>query len=206
MRHDSWFPRPSLLIAAVVLAVAGGGCAGRPPPPVPAMAALSATGDYGYSETALAPDLYVVTFVSPSLSAHGDPDQEYGLGGEKQRARDLALWRAAQLAQEKKYPAFEVQHESRDVDVTVRHDPIYPAYPPPFFFGRCRWDCDWPFGFWPYDYGYPTYRTRAAGRIAVNLTVKLLAKATADSLDTAATIERLRKAYGSATFALTAAD
>jgi hypothetical protein len=116
----------------------------------------------------------------------------------------MALWRAAQLAQEKKFPAFQVQHESRDVDVTVRRDPIY--YPPPIFFDpRCRWDCDWPFGFWPaYPYDY-SYRTSAAGRVTVNLTVKMLPNATAESLDTAATIERLRKAYASATFALTAA-
>ena len=45
----------------------------------------------------------------------------------------------------------------------------------------------------------------AAGHVVVNLTVKMLAEATADSLDTAATVERLRKAYGAATFSMTAA-
>ena len=207
MRQSGSFMRRWAVIGSVVvLATLTSACAGSRKPPVAAMVPQSANGVFGYSDRMLGPDLYEVTYVSPQLRATQDADTAHGLAGEKQRVYDLALWRAAQLAQEKKYPAFQVQHESRDVDVTVRHDPVYPAYPPPLFFGGCRWDCDWPFGFWPYDYGYPTYRTRAAGRIIVNLTVKLLAKATADSLDTAATIERLRKAYASATFALTAAD
>jgi hypothetical protein len=86
----------------------------------------------------------------------------------------------------------------------VRHDPVYYP-PPPIFFGPCRWDCGWPYGYWPYPYDY-SYRTRAAGTITVNLTVKMLATATADSLDTAATIDRLRKAYASATFSMTQAN
>jgi hypothetical protein len=93
------------------------------------------------------------------------------------------------------------------VDVTVRHDPVYP-YPQPFLWGwghRC-WDCDWPFGYWPYyGYGYPAYRTSAAGRVVVNLTVRMLAEATTDSLDTAATVERLSKSYGAASFSMTRA-
>jgi hypothetical protein len=152
----------------------------------------------------VAPDLYEVAYVSPRLRATQYADDAHGLAGEKQRVYDLALWRAAQLAQEKKFPAFQVQHESRDVDVTVRHDPVYYP-PPPIFFGACRWDCDWPYGYWPYPYDYG-YRTRAAGYITVTLTVKMLGKATADSLDTAATIERLRTAYGSAAYSMTQAN
>ena len=202
----SFTRRWAVIASVIVLGTLTSACADNRKPPVAAMVPQSANGVFGYSDRMLGPDLYEVTYVSPQLRATQDAETAHGLAGEKQRVYDLALWRAAQLAQEKKFPAFQVQHESRDVDVTVRHDPVYPAYTPPLFFGRCRWDCDWSFGFWPYDYGYPTYRTRAAGRITVNLTVKLLAHATADSLDTAATIERLRKAYGSATFALTAAD
>jgi len=207
MRNFRSFTRRWLAIAGVVvLGTLTGACMENRKPPVAAMVPQSTNGVFGYSDRMVAPGIYEVTYVSPRLRATQDADDAHGLAGEKQRVYDLALWRAAELAQEKGFPAFQVQHESRDVDVTVRRDPVYPAYPPPLFFGRCRWDCDWPFGFWPYDYGYPTYRTRAAGRITVNLTVKLLAKATGDSLDTAATIERLRKAYASATFALTATD
>jgi hypothetical protein len=196
-------PRRLLLVGLALMTAAISGCTTRQPP-VAAMVAQSATGDYGYSEQMLAPDLYKVTFVSPRLRATQDLGDAHGLAAEKQRVYELALWRASQLAKEKGYPAFLVQQESRDVDVTVQRDPVYPAYPGPYFFGGyCRWRCGWPYGYgyWPYDYGY-YYRTRAAGRISVDLTVKMLPARTPDSFDTAATEERLRKTHGSATFAL----
>lgn len=206
MRLNPPIARRSLLGACLLLAA---GCADPPPPTVPAMAALSANGDYGYSETALAPDLYTVAYVSPSLSAHGDPGQEYGLGGEKQRARDLALWRAAQLALAKGYPAFQVQSESADLDITVVDPPPGPPYvsaplrtmsgPP------CRWDCSRPLGYWGDPYFNPVYddwyrRAHSSGRAAASLTVKLLPAPAAGAQDAAATAERLRKAYASAAF------
>jgi hypothetical protein len=201
MKDDSSLRRWFALAGVVILTTLTVACAENRKPPVAAMVPQSTNGVFGYSDQMVAPDLYEVAYVSPPLRATQAADDAHGLAGEKQRVYDLALWRAAQLAQEKGFPAFQVQHESRDVDVTVHHDPVY--YPPPLFFGPCRWDCD--LGYWPYPYDY-SYRIRAAGRIAVNLTVKMLAKAAEDSLDTAATIERLRKAYASATFALTAAD
>src|SRR5262245_36153972 len=182
----------------------GGGLHGASPAGGRSHGAAEHERRLGYTDKMVAPDLYEISYVSPRLHATQDADDAHGLAGEKQRVYDLALWRAAQIAQEKGFPAFAVQHESRDVDVTVRHDPVY--YPPPLFFGTCRWDCGWP-GYWPYyPYDYYGYRTRAAGRITVNLTVKMLAEATPESLDTAATIEHLRTAYASATFAMTQAD
>ncbi len=177
------------------------GCTTRQPPAA-AMVAQSATGEYGYSEQMLSADLYKVGYVSPRLRATQDSDDAHGLAGDKQRVYELALWRAAQLAKEKGYPAFAVQQESRDVDVTVRHDPAYA--PVPFLFGRhCHWRCGWPYGYgyWPYDYGYGYYRTRAAGRISVELTVKMLSARKPDAFDTAATEEWLRQKHASATFA-----
>ena len=192
---------------ALVLAA---GCSSEPQPRlVPAMAALSATGDYGYSETALAPDLYEVTFVTPSLSAHGDPEQDYGLIGERRRVYDLALWRAAQLAVDGGYPAFRIESESRDVDVTV----VEPPGPPPFVSAPlrtisgppCRWDCGRPIGYWGDPYFNPIYdqwyrRAHSSGRAAATLTAKLLPAPAAGAHDAAATAERLRRAYASATF------
>ena len=148
------------------------------------MAALSATGDYGYSETALAPDLYAVTFVSPSLSAHGDPAQDYGLDGEKQRVAALARWRAAELALAQGYPAFQVESETRDADVHVEDPPA----PPPYVSAPlrttmsgtpCRWDCDRPIGYWGDPYFNPVYdewyrRGHSSGRVTAKLTVRML--------------------------------
>lgn len=209
MHNDSRASRPLLLIAGVMLAAAVGGCTTPPPPPVPAMTALSANGDYGYSETALAPDVYAVTFVSPSLSAHGAPDKDYGLDGEKQRVAALALWRAAQLALEQGYPAFRVESESRDADVTV----VDPPAPPPFVLAPlrttsgppCRWDCDRPIGYWGDPYFNPVYdewyrRGHSSGRVTAKLTVKMLPGVVAGAEDAARTAERLRAAYAAATF------
>jgi hypothetical protein len=203
--------RQCLAVGAVLL-VTLSSCETPPPPAVAAMVARSSNGDFGYSEKSLAADLYVVTYVSPRLHATREPDDDHALGAEKQRVYDLALWRAAQLALEKGYPDFKVQQESRDVDVTVPAPAAYPAYPPvPLFVGhRCRWDCDWPFGFWPYPYYDPYYadqysRAHTTGRITVNLTVKMLPKPADDSLDATETEARLRKAYASASFSATRA-
>jgi hypothetical protein len=195
-----------LLPLLALLAVALGGCATRQPP-VAAMVAQSITGDYGYSEKVLAPDRYQVTFVSPQLRATRDPNQNHGLESERQRVYDLALWRAAQLAVEKGYPAFKVEQESRDVDVAV--NTYYPA-PVPIFgpFRTWYWPYGYGYGYWPGYYDDPYYygyRSRAAGRVTVNLTVAMLQQPAEGSLDAAATVERLRKAYASATFQYTQA-
>ena len=198
------------LIAGVILAVALAACASKAPPPlVPAMVPISANGDYGYSESALAPDVYAVTFVSPSLSAHGDPEQDYGLDGEKKRVAALARWRAAQLALEQGYPAFQVQSETSDADVTV----VDPPGPPPYVLAPmrtmsgppCRWDCDRPIGYWGDPYFNPVYdnwyrRGHSSGRVTAKLTVKMLPGVVAGAEDAAQTAERLRAAYAAATF------
>jgi hypothetical protein len=200
----------SCLIAGVILATAVAACAGdRPPPTVPAMVPLSANGDYGYAESALAPDLYAVTFVSPSLSAHGDPHRDYGLDGEKKRVAALARWRAAQLAQEKGYSAFRVETETSDADITV----VNPPDPPPYVLAPlrttsgppCRWDCDRPIGYWGDPYFNPAYdrwyrRAHSSGRVTATLTVTFLPSRTVGAQDAAATAARLQGIYKSSTF------
>lgn len=197
----------SFLVVILVSALGGltAGCASKPQPRVAAMVPLGTNGDYGYSEKMIGQDLYTVRFSSPSLHATEDAASSHGLDGEKQRAYDMALWRAAQLAQQAGKPAFEVQQESRDVDVTVRRDRVYPTYvPAPYFYGRhCRWPCYWP-GYYPYDYGYyDRYRTKVTGRIIVDLKVKLLPNMTDGAFDAAATAARLSKSYGGASYPLT---
>lgn len=197
------------LHACLILALACAGCANQPPPTVPAMVALNTTGDYGFSETAVAPDQYKVTFVSPSLSAHGDPDQDYGLAGERQRVYDLALWRAAQIALEKGYPAFQIQNETRDVDLQIAQPPAPPPYLPAglrtISGPPCRWNCERPIGYWGDPYFSPVYddwyrRAHSSGRVATTLTVKMLEQLAAGAQDAAATTDRLRGMYASSTF------
>ena len=75
-----------------------------------------------------------------------------------------------------------------------------PYYGPWGGWGYRRWPYG-PYGYWPYDYGYgwPGYYTytTASGRITVKLTVELLANAEPGAMDTAATLDRLRKAHSS---------
>jgi hypothetical protein len=169
-----------------------------------AMVPQAAGGEYGYSDRPLGATRYEVTYVSPRLHASTDSDNTHGLESEKQRVYELALWRAAQLADEKGYPAFRVTQESRDVDVTVNRQR---TVPPPFFgpYGYWpyrRWPYYGPYGYWPYaydyDYDWPAYtRTTASGRVTVKLTVELLASAQEGGLDTTTTLDHLRKTHGS---------
>jgi hypothetical protein len=204
--------RPAALVCGIVplAAAALGGCAAEAPPPtVPVIAALSATGDYGYSEEALASDRYTVTYVTPSLSAHGEPDQDYGLAPERQLASDLALLRAAELALEKGYPAFRVESESRDLELDI----VDPPGPPPFVSAAmrtlsgppCRWNCDNPIGYWDDPYFNPAYdnwyrRAHSSGRAAATMTVTLLPHPAPGAEDAAATAKRLRQAYVQSVF------
>jgi hypothetical protein len=185
------------------------GCAEAPPPTVPVIAALSATGDYGHSEEVLAPDRYTVAYVTPSLSAHGDPEHDYGLAPERQRARDLALLRAAELALERGYPAFRVESESRDLELDI----VDPPGPPPFVTAAmrtmsgppCRWNCDNPIGYWGDPYFNPAYdnwyrRAHSSGRAAATLTVTLLPHHAPGAEDAASTAARLRQVYAQSLF------
>ena len=166
------------------------------------MVPRSATGDYGYSDTRIGPALFRVTFTSPKLRANRSPDQSHGLEAERIRVHDLALWRAAELARSLGYAAFAVEQDQRDIDITVERDRNYPAAPYPFLFGG-PWR--WRGGYWPYGYppgyaldGYD--REVVTGRVKCELTVRMLRAVVADSYDAVATLDRLRKQYGSAQF------
>jgi hypothetical protein len=166
-----------------------------------AMVPHSTNGEYGYSDTPLDATRYEVTYVSPRLHADTGSDNDHGLEAEKQRVYEFALWRAAELADSKGYPAFKVTQESRDVDVTVnRQQAVAPYYGPWGGWGYRHWPYG-PYGYWPYDYGYgwPGYYTytTASGRITVKLTVQLLAALEEGALETNSTLEHLRKTHGS---------
>src|SRR5262249_40766393 len=105
MKQGPVFTRRWLTIASVVLlGSVVSACAEHRRPAVAAMVPQSSNGVFGYADRMVAPDLYEISYVSPRLHAASDPDADHGLAGEKQRVYDLALWRAAQLAQEKKFP------------------------------------------------------------------------------------------------------
>src|SRR5262249_32886199 len=136
-------------------------------------------------------------------------DTDYGLGSQKQRVYDLALWHAAQLALDKGYPAFRVENASRDVHVALQEPPPAPPYlPAPLRTASgppCRWDCDRPLGYWGDPYSNPVDaqwypRSHSSGRVTATLTVRMLPAPANGALDSRPTAERLQAAYASATF------
>ena len=88
------------LLAAVFLATLVAACAA--PPPKPAMVPLGQTGDFGYSERDLGPDRIEVTYTGSNLrvsSSQGKNDSR--MVAERAKTRDLAIWRAAQIADQR---------------------------------------------------------------------------------------------------------
>ena len=64
-----------------------------------AMVAATPASGFGYSDTKLAPDRYEVRYATPAVVLPADAKaRASAVEKEKQRAYDLALWHAAQLA------------------------------------------------------------------------------------------------------------
>lgn len=189
-------------LSAAILALLVASCAA--PAPRPALVAKSETGSYGYSETKLSDSRYEIVYESPSFSvpvARGE--REVRLQRERQRAYDFALWRAAQSAEAKGYPALSVEQDRRDVDVSLQTEPsphlwpgfYRPYYPYPYRYrpwGLYDDDCCWP--------GYAHYQRWASARITVTLQVKLLNEAGEGALVVGETLSRLSSSYGTPTY------
>jgi hypothetical protein len=202
---------PSARVAALLLAVLLAACSATPSPPRPAMVPLGSANDYGYSEVRLQDDRYQVSYISPRQRVSASrSDREAEVARERTRAHDFALWRAAQLAQEKGFVALEVleEHTDSDVDVTVGRG----YRPDPFFYGYYGYRDPW---YWrrpwyPYRPGYfgdpfydpfygPGYyyeRPHASLRVSARLVVRFF-KTTGDDARAAADISaEMTKTYG----------
>ncbi len=107
--------------------------------PRPGYVPISEHGFFGYSSEVLAPTRLRIAFTTPRRSAGGDYSPASGpqAGASAQQAFDLALLRAAELAQEQGWRELTVVNRETDVEGRVRYD----YYHDPLGF---------PFGF-PYD-------------------------------------------------------
>ena len=84
-----------LRILIVMAALAG--CAAHPRQT--AMVAATPQSGFGYSETKLSPTRYEVRYATPALKLPADTENRASaVEKEKQRAFDLALWHAAEIA------------------------------------------------------------------------------------------------------------
>jgi hypothetical protein len=160
------------LLAAAFLATLVAACAA--PPPKPAMVPLGQTGDFGYSERDVGTDRIEVTYTGSNVrvsSSQGKEDSR--LVAERAKTRDLAIWRAAQIADQRGMAAMKIESEARDTDVQVTRDYGYgyaPYYPYRYrrygYWGRPSWFYDDPFYYQPVR--------RAYGQAVTTLTVQLL--------------------------------
>lgn len=170
---------PALLaLVATLIAVGLGACAA--PPPKPAMVPLGQTGDFGYSAHDLDGNRIEVTYTGAAVRVPSDAGRDDArVQAELAKTRDLALWRAAQIAEERGMAALKVEKETRDTDINVTRQLV--ARPAPFW-RPYHWG---PYGHRYYGhYGYPGWFyddpfyyqpvRRAAGRVTTTLTVQLL--------------------------------
>jgi hypothetical protein len=164
------------LIAAIFMAALVAACT-TPPPPKPAMVPLGQTGDFGYSERDVGQDRIEVTYTGatiPVSSRAGRDDSR--VKAEQAKIRDLALWRAAQIAAQRGMAAMKVENETRDTDVEVTRQYVQRiapySYAHPYYWRRHGYCCG-PSWFYDDPYYYQPVR-RAYAQAVTTLTVQLL--------------------------------
>ena len=194
-------------VLLVVLLLAVSACA-TPAPPKPAMVPLGSTGDFGYSAKDLGPDRIEVSYRGDAVRVSvANPREDARTKAELDKARDLALWRAAEIANERGKAGLKIANEKSDSDIVVRqqsyyrpspfYDPFLDPYNDPFWprYRRPYWRDDWP-------YEYRQERT-ATARAVVTLTVTLYQHfdPKADGmLSTAETLMKLKAARSGAVY------
>jgi hypothetical protein len=198
-----------LRVLAAVLLISLAACA--TPVPKPAMVPLGTAGDFGYSSKDLGADRVEVTYrgdvVTVSVS---NPRDDSRTKAELDKAHDLALWRAAQIAQERGKAGLKIDNENRDSDIEVQrrsyyrpspfYDPFWDPYDDPFwprhsFYRRPFLHDDWP-------YSYQQERT-ASARAQIKLTVTLYTEYDPKAegmLPTAETLSKLQAARSGAVY------
>ena len=173
-----------------------------PLPPRPAMQALSAAGNFGFSERTIDSDTIEVTYRGATVRVSANnPRSDPRVAEENERVRDLALLRAAQIAQERGVPALHIATETTDSDIDAQSRPN--CRPAPFW-GYPR------YGYYGYNhgfYGWPddficSERRWATAKANSILTVDLVSQPVPgdQSLSVAETIARLEKIYAGATY------
>jgi hypothetical protein len=183
--------RAPLVIALSVAAVGLAGCAEAPRPPL--MSPLAQAAEFGYSDQDLSGNRLEVTYLGPRRRvplSHGE--QATAVKAAQKQADDLALWRAAQVAQARGKPAFTVVNRHTDVEVTIRDR--YDPYP-------WGWPGYYPYSWWRDPFFYPPYPPYSAYRDAyaqaqAKLTVELLDKMKPGAHDAAATAAEMSAKYG----------
>jgi hypothetical protein len=130
------------MVAVLVFLTVFTGCASAPPQP--AMVPIGETGEFGYSERDIGEGRIEVSYIGAAIrvsSSQGRNDLR--VADEQAKVHDLALWRSAQIADQRGMAAMKIETEARDTDVQVMEQ-----YNAPFGYGPYWGPYD------PYRYGY----------------------------------------------------
>ena len=174
------------LLAAAVLA----GC--ETDHKLPLLSPIEQARTYGYSETPRGADAYEVTFLAPSQrSTRFRPELDADANAARTRATDMALWRAAGLAEQRGFKGFHVGQVRSNVE--IYREPYYddPFYGPPW------WGPG--FGPWGHRFGYPWPPYYGAGAYTniqprVSIDVELRNALAAGDYNAADVVAELRRA------------
>lgn len=163
------------MLAAVVAAALAAAC--TTVPPKPAMVPLGQSGEFGYSDRDLGENRIEVTYTGANIrvsASEGRDDSR--VTAEEAKIRDLALWRAAQIADQRGMAAMKIENEARDTDVEVTRQYVQRmapfGYAHPFYWRRHGYCCG-PSWFYDDPFYYQPVR-RANAQAVITLTVQLL--------------------------------
>src|SRR5258707_4504203 len=108
------FPFRILIVMAALA-----GCAAHPRQT--AMVAATPQSGFGYSETKFSPTRYEVRYATPTLKLPPDAENRASaVEKKKQRASDLALWHAAEIALAGGFTQLSIGPAHRDAEVQVK--------------------------------------------------------------------------------------
>jgi hypothetical protein len=176
----SWQTLAALIGLALVA-----GCVSAPPPPL--LTPLAVAGSFGYAEAPLGGDRASVTYIAPPrLTSPYGTARETDAQATRTLAFDMAVWRAAQLAQAQGFAGFRISDRRSDVDTYP--DPLSQPFDP----WPC-WECR--------RFGFPYYADPYRGspfvylQTRVTITMQLLHDPGAGDYKADDAIAQLRRTY-----------
>ena len=173
------------LVGALVGATLLAGCVTTPPPPL--LTPLAVAGSFGYAEAPLGSDRVSVTYIAPPrLSSSYGAARETDAQAMRALAFDMAVWRAAQIAQAQGFAGFRITDRRSDVDTYP--DPLSEPFEP--------WPC-WQCRRFGFPYYADPYRGSPFIYLAtrVTVTVQLLHDPGSGDYRAEDAIAQLRRSY-----------
>lgn len=162
--------RHAALAALAILGISLAGCASGPSYPL--LTPVEVARGFGFSDTRLPDGRYEISYVAPSMQGFGyrfdqSPTEKQG----KSLAFDMAIWRAAQIAQTQGFQGFSVSDSKSNSDIQQRSayydDPWGPGWGPGSYWGRHRPPFAWN------DYNPPETSVQVEVKLAVALSNSL---------------------------------